>query len=479
MGFNTSLGCLQGARSGKACCAAACGGCAPEGCAARRGGAARCCPGAIVEADRACTGPADVGCVVPGVGEALELYCHWLLRRPAGGAPTDGACLASALRRHAKRMNVSEAAARARTLRRCVPAPRGGHGAVVERVLARGCDLRPEQPVVWLAAVVRDQSELLEEWLLWHLLLGVRRVLLYDNNSRDQKGLLAALRPFVHAGAATVLPWPAHASQTRAYDDAIRRARREGVPFVAAIDVDERLVPYGDGCVPSMLLPCTEAAGCAGLRLNVRISEGGARDAPPDAPNEASSGTLLRRMGYNRGTWAGAGGVVKTIVRTSVHVEWHTPHSTRRLPKGWCLWDERGRCPANPGMAFARTPPTARSAFVLHLQCRTLRDWLVKKTLTGRIDMGARKNPCPSCFGALEELAAEYEACCPAVRGVGPYVRCTDRPGGGAPPANRSFDAGRANGFLRTVDELVRRERHNLYAPVATPIHETQCMRHM
>ena len=59
---------------------------------------------------------------------------------------------------------------------------------------------------------------MLEEWLLWHLVLGVTKILVYDNNSQDQDGLLAVLRPFIKAGAVELVPWPAHASQTTVSD---------------------------------------------------------------------------------------------------------------------------------------------------------------------------------------------------------------------------------------------------------------------
>ena len=71
-----------------------------------------------------------------------------------------------------------------------------------------------------MAAVIRDQTDLLAEWLLWHLLLGISKVLLYDNNSRDPAALRMVAAPFVEAGALVLLPWPQQC-QTCAYDAAI------------------------------------------------------------------------------------------------------------------------------------------------------------------------------------------------------------------------------------------------------------------
>ena len=291
--FNASRGCLQGLRSGKVCCAASCGSCSAAfaheaGCESRPGGAARCCSRDILEANRPCSHLADTGCVVAGVGAAVEHYCHWLQHHrhhQAEGAANGGervcaepssTCLESSMRRHAKRHNVSLAMLKARTLQRCLQQPQGSRTRAVRDVLARGCSggdravpapwrgalpspwhnqsgalnlTKQATPTVWLAAIVKDQNGMLQDWLLWHLVLGISKILLYDNNSQDQEGLRKTLRPFIEAGAVELVPWPAHGSQVYAYEDAVSRTWKRGVPFVAAIDVDERIVPHGFGCI--------------------------------------------------------------------------------------------------------------------------------------------------------------------------------------------------------------------------------------
>jgi hypothetical protein len=240
----------------------------------------------------------DTGCIVAGVGTALEHYCHWLQHhrhQNAEGAGSGGqkacaepssTCLEGSMRRHAKRHNVSLAMLKARTLQRCLHQPPAGHTRAVRDILARGCsggDLAAhavrgalpspwhnqsgalgltaqDTPTVWLAAIVKDQNGMLEDWLLWHLVLGISKIILYDNNSQDQEGLRATLRPFIEAGAVELVPWPAHGSQTTAYEDAVSRTWKRGVPFVAAVDVDERIVPHGFGCITDRAqLPCTMA----------------------------------------------------------------------------------------------------------------------------------------------------------------------------------------------------------------------------
>jgi hypothetical protein len=56
---------------------------------------------------------------------------------------------------------------------------------------------------VWMALQVKDQAADITRWLLWHLLLGVERFLVYDNESGD--GLAETLAPFIEAGLVRVV----------------------------------------------------------------------------------------------------------------------------------------------------------------------------------------------------------------------------------------------------------------------------------
>jgi hypothetical protein len=198
------------------------------------------------------------------------------------------------------------------------------------------------------------------------------------------------------------------------------------------------------------------------MRLSTRITEGVHTAASP------GRGSVLQRLHYNYGTWSGGCCVVKTIVRTSTHRQWFTPHSTRNLPQNWCLWDEQLRCPNNPAMAMDRRPPTAHMAFVLHLQCRDLLDWVVRKSLTGRIDYKLGGNACPYCFNSLEAIIEEYASCCPAKRDfrkTEEYKKCADRPKGDGPVAQeRNLDPTRVTLYLQAVDARVQRARAALHS---------------
>jgi hypothetical protein len=426
----------------------------------------------------------DVGCVVPGVGEAAEQLCYWLHGRQLWGGTKDvggpacatpnSSCIEADMRRTAALHQTSVQTLRMRVMRRCFSRSSKGRVSVVKGVMDRGCQASDfgttsamssrglVRPSVWLAAIVRDQSGMLQEWLLWHLLLGVSHVLLYDNGSMDRSMLRGALSPFTEAGAVTLVSMPGHNIQAAAYDDAISRARRKAnATFVACWDVDERVVPHGWGCLPDMLAHCTAERKCAGMRLNTRVTTGqslvvmAAELEKPPMPRRS----LLQQLHYDVGSFGhpgAGGGAVKAIVRPTTHVfgTWRTPHATHLenalLQKGWCHLDEQLKCPSNPRMPFARYPQTAQLGFILHLQCRTLLDWVVKKSLTGRVDTNSG-NPCGTCFASLDDMYAEYKAVCRLnLREEKPSV----------------FDTRTARTFIHAVDDRLLKAMNALHSEI-------------
>jgi len=58
-----------------------------------------------------------------------------------------------------------------------------GHGNFPS-IDSRECSLAAE-PTFALCAILKNEADYIEEWLAFHILQGVSRVILYDNNSSD------------------------------------------------------------------------------------------------------------------------------------------------------------------------------------------------------------------------------------------------------------------------------------------------------
>src|SRR2546429_3243628 len=99
-----------------------------------------------------------------------------------------------------------------------------GHGNFPS-VNLRECSLAAE-PTFALCAILKDEADYIEEWLAFHILQGVSRVILYDNNSSDDTCERA--RSFAKSIDIQVISWPDSArgfdrTQRRAYVDGARR----------------------------------------------------------------------------------------------------------------------------------------------------------------------------------------------------------------------------------------------------------------
>ncbi len=140
---------------------------------------------------------------------------------------------------------------------------RAGAKAALRRAL-RGAEHKPgaEIPAIAdgaraglaLAAIVKDEAPYLREWLEFHLMLGVRRVHIYDNGSTDETP--DVLAPFIARGEVAVTPWRNfcgfESAQRLAYAHAIANFGPDH-RWMAFIDVDEFLFPTEAESLPQAL----------------------------------------------------------------------------------------------------------------------------------------------------------------------------------------------------------------------------------
>jgi hypothetical protein len=108
-----------------------------------------------------------------------------------------------------------------------------------------------------LVAIVKDEADYLEEWLAYHIALGVDHFIIYDNGSTDATSAL--LKRYINHGYVTYIEWPMRAGQLSAYNHALRMfgATAEWMGFY---DPDEFLVPLRDDDIPTFLARFTSAA---------------------------------------------------------------------------------------------------------------------------------------------------------------------------------------------------------------------------
>jgi hypothetical protein len=131
---------------------------------------------------------------------------------------------------------------------------------------------RSSEPDVYLAvcSMYRNEAAYLAEWIEFHMLVGVERFFLYDNDSDDEH--LEVLAPYLEQGIAVRHEWPGSASsqadvcslQVGAYNHCIS-THGEEARWTAFIDTDEFLFSPTARPVPEML---AEQARWPGIAVN-------------------------------------------------------------------------------------------------------------------------------------------------------------------------------------------------------------------
>ncbi len=176
-----------------------------------------------------------------------------------------------------KRRGLAQALAYAEGLRRSVLGRRSDHQAPrLSRPLS--IPARPHSvPSRYLAiaAIFKNESSYLAEWLEFHRIVGVEHAFLYDNGSTDEP--LSVLAPFIAQGFVTLVPWASFDAsspfsvQSLQYAHALTNFGPD-YRWMVNLDIDEFLVPVqGDDLktvlsayedLPSIAVPLTMYGFC-------------------------------------------------------------------------------------------------------------------------------------------------------------------------------------------------------------------------
>lgn len=115
-----------------------------------------------------------------------------------------------------------------------------------------------------IVAIVKNETLYIKEWIEYHKLVGCSKFYIYDNGSVD--GLKDLLEDYIQIGQVEYIFIPGRAKQLDAYNDSIRRFKRD-VKYMAFIDIDEFIVPTNNtpiiSIVDSIMSKYKKAGGVA------------------------------------------------------------------------------------------------------------------------------------------------------------------------------------------------------------------------
>lgn len=101
-----------------------------------------------------------------------------------------------------------------------------------------------------IGAIMKDEGAYLKEWLDFHILVGIKKFFLYDNESIDNTTDI--LKPYIEQGIVEYHYIPGRQKQYDAYFEILDN-HSDDTKYIAFIDLDEFLVPVQNKTIPEFL----------------------------------------------------------------------------------------------------------------------------------------------------------------------------------------------------------------------------------
>jgi hypothetical protein len=177
---------------------------------------------------------------------------------------------------------------------------------------------------VSLCLIARDENSYLQEWLDYHILLGVKHFWIYDNESAVP--LSATLSEYIQNGWVTVNTIRGRAMQLHAYDHCLRTYGQAST-WMGFIDTDEFIVPRIPGRLDDFLKGYESYGGLA--LSSLFFGHDGNRKRPGGGQIGAYRTRTPETFSYNR--------LIKSIVRPEAVLNPISPHSFLYKENFFCV----------------------------------------------------------------------------------------------------------------------------------------------
>ena len=117
-------------------------------------------------------------------------------------------------------------------------------------------------------AIVKDEALYIEEWILFHLLVGVKKFYIYDNGSKDNT--YDVLKKFIDLGIVEYKYLPGKNMQLFSYMHSIYSHKNE-TKYMGFIDADEFVFPVIDENLIDVIDPTINEYNASGIGINWRM----------------------------------------------------------------------------------------------------------------------------------------------------------------------------------------------------------------
>ncbi len=175
-----------------------------------------------------------------------------------------------------------------------------------------------------LCLICKDENDYLSEWLDYHILMGVDRFYIYDNESRVS--LRESLKEYIERGWAMVVDIHGKAVQLHAYDHCLQTFGAQTF-WLGFIDTDEFLVPKSTQDLKELLREYEQYAGLAVSSLF--FGSGGLVARPVEGQISGYTWRTHETFKENE--------LVKSIVQPGLTLMPNSPHDFTYKEGAWCV----------------------------------------------------------------------------------------------------------------------------------------------
>ncbi len=157
-----------------------------------------------------------------------------------------------------------------------------------------------------ICSIFKDEAPYLKEWIEYHILAGVERFYLYDNDSTDNP--LEILQPYIDKGIVIYHKISGGCKQYIVYRDAVYKYKKQTY-WMAIIDLDEFIVPVEKDDIKEFLKDYEKYPG---IVINQEVFDSNGHKTKPD------TGVIeaYTRISKEIGSWLNS--QIKSIVRPSM-----------------------------------------------------------------------------------------------------------------------------------------------------------------
>lgn len=225
-----------------------------------------------------------------------------------------------------------------------------------------------------ITAIAKNEADYIAEWVIYHKIIGVNHIYLYDNDSTDN--MKQKIQPFINEGFVTLIPIHGLKKQLIAYNNSLKKYGKL-YRYMAFIDCDEFIIPLQNRKITD-IIDCvlTKDKNAGGIAINWCMYGSSGHKVKP-------TGLLTENFVWHSRPYGGKGNeCIKSIVIPDCVKKFASPHFPI-FKIGFYNIDVFNR----PVFSWKNTLREYKYLRINHYFTKSLEQWIKRRAL-GKADLG-------------------------------------------------------------------------------------------